>query len=146
MDFKDFHLGKLIKKLVDENDIDSLRISKFLRCSELDIQRMYEAKSLNTEVLLRWSKLLDYDFFRLYSQHLILFSPRVKNQDSSLKLTQRSNLPQFKKNIYTKQVIDFILEEIASGTKTRKEIMEDYNIPKATLYRWVNKYGSKIDE
>ncbi|WP_353146080.1 transposase [Chryseobacterium sp.] len=146
MDFKDFHLGKLIKKLVDENDIDSLRISKFLRCSELDIQRMYEAKSLNTEVLLRWSKLLDYDFFRLYSQHLILFSPRVKNQDSSLKLTQRSNLPQFKKNIYTRQVIDFILEEIASGTKTRKEIMEDYNIPKATLYRWVNKYGSKIDE
>ncbi|MET3037667.1 helix-turn-helix domain-containing protein [Chryseobacterium sp. NRRL B-14859] len=146
MDFKDFHLGKLIKKLVDENDIDSLRISKFLRCSELDIQRMYEAKSLNTEVLLRWSKLLDYDFFRLYSQHLILFSPRVKNQDSSLKLTQRSNLPQFKKNIYTRQVIDFILEEIASGTKTRKEIMEDYNIPKATLYRWVNKYGNKIDE
>ena len=27
---------------------------------------MYEVKSLDTEILLRWSKLVEYDFFRLY--------------------------------------------------------------------------------
>lgn len=141
MDFKDLHLGKLIQKVTEENEIDTLRISNFLKCSELDIQRMYQSKGLNTEVLLRWSKLLEYDFFRLYSQHLILYSPQTKNENSPGQKLKKLSLPQFKKNIYTKQVIDFILEEISTGEKTTTQIMDQYNIPKATLYRWMKKYG-----
>ncbi len=33
---------------------------------------MYKQKNLDTEMLLKWSKLLEYDFLRIYSQHLIL--------------------------------------------------------------------------
>jgi hypothetical protein len=28
---------------------------------------MYEQQDLSTDILLKWSKLLEYDFFRLYS-------------------------------------------------------------------------------
>lgn len=141
MDFKEIHLGDLIKKTVEENEIDILRICNFIKCSELDIHRMYESKSLNTEVLLRWCKLLEYDFFRLYSQHLILYSPTSGNINPLIKKEKKVSLPQFKKNIYTKQVIDFILEEISNKANTRQQIMDKYNIPKATLYRWISKYG-----
>ena len=36
---------------------------------------MMNAKSIDTETLLKWSNLLDYDFFRVYTQHLILYAP-----------------------------------------------------------------------
>ncbi|WP_317125994.1 hypothetical protein [Chryseobacterium sp. 7] len=105
-----------------------------------EIQKMYDSKSLDTEVLLRWSKLLEYDFFRIYSQHLILYAPEEKrNYRSSGK--KKSKLPVFRKNIYTREVIDFILEMINSGEMTRMMVIEKYKIPKTTLYKWIEKYN-----
>ena len=141
MDFLKIHLGDLIKKTVEENEIEISRICKFIKCTELDVHRMYESKGLNTEVLLRWCKLLEYDFFRLYSQHLILYAPALGNNETMIKKEKKISLPQFKKNIYTKQVIDFILEEISTNQKTKQQVMDRYNIPKTTLYRWISKYG-----
>lgn len=141
MDFLKIHLGDLIKKTVEENEIEISRICNFIKCTELDVHRMYESKSLNTEVLLRWCKLLEYDFFRLYSQHLILYAPALGNNETMIKKEKKISLPQFKKNIYTKQVIDFILEEISTNQKTKQQVMDRYNIPKTTLYRWISKYG-----
>ena len=88
---------------------------------------MYQTKSLDTEVLLRWSKLLEYDFFRIYSQHLILYAPPSAGKEKGNK---KSNLPRFRKNIYTKEVIDFILDMIKTGEKTKIQVMEEYNILK----------------
>ncbi|MGL5235461.1 MAG: transposase [Empedobacter falsenii] len=136
--FKSIHLGDLIKQAVDEEDISSERICNFFKCSEQDIKQMYNMKSLDTELLLRWSKLLEYDFFRLYTQHLILYAPVAKvNQDSE---TTKSNLPKFRKNIYTKEIIDYLLSKINSGEMTNLEVIQRYNIPKTTLYKWMNKY------
>ena len=81
MNYKDFHIGNLIELLVAERGIDLPRICNFLKCNETDVLEMYQSKSINTDNLLRWSKLLQYDFFRLYTQHLILFS--AKNYDST---------------------------------------------------------------
>uniref|UniRef100_A0AAU6WP70 Transposase n=2 Tax=Chryseobacterium TaxID=59732 RepID=A0AAU6WP70_9FLAO len=88
---------------------------------------------------MRWSKLLKYDFFRLYSQHLILFSPAQKNSGNKDKASE-SRLPNFRKNIYTKEIIDFILDLILSGEKTNLEINRKYEIPTTTLYKWLSKY------
>lgn len=52
-------------------------------------------------------------------------------------------MPQFRKNIYTKEIIYFILEIIQTGEKTKKQVIEDYNIPKTTLYKWIEKYTEK---
>ncbi|MDR6404059.1 MULTISPECIES: hypothetical protein [Chryseobacterium] len=54
---------------------------------------------------------MEYDFFRIYSQHLILFAPQANiayNRRSGIK--KESELPGFRKNIYTIEIINFILE------------------------------------
>lgn len=141
MNFKDIHIGHVIEQGVKESKIELSRICNFFHSTEPEIQEMYSSESLNTDLLLKWSKLLEYDFFRIYSQHLILYAPalpRVKDTSSENKTTI---LPRFRKNIYTREVIDFILEQIKSGTMTREEVMKRYKIPKTTLYKWVDKYN-----
>lgn len=101
---------------------------------------MYKMNSLDSEILLRWSKLLEYDFFRFYSQHLILYSPK-STQNNCSKETEKSTLPQFKKNIYTQELIDFILEQLHFEVMTKKQIIEEYRIPRTTLYKWIYKHS-----
>ncbi|WP_379970153.1 transposase [Epilithonimonas sp. UC225_85] len=140
MNIKDFHIGSLIRQGVTEREIKESRICNFLKCSEQEIQQMYEAKSLDTEILLRWSKLLEYDFFRIYSQHLILYSPQGNTNYNDAQDKKLVSLPQFRKNIYTKEVIDFILERIKEGKMTKTEVINNYKIPKTTLNKWLKKY------
>ncbi|RKE72033.1 transposase [Chryseobacterium sp. AG363] len=137
--FKDIHIGKMILKCVEEKDIETTRICSFFKCSLDEIENMYESENLDTELLLKWSKLLEYDFFRIFSQHLIMYSPPSKGLQTEFKRSG-SSLPKFRKNLYTKEIIDFILEQVSNGTKTKKQIIEEYRIPKTTLHKWVNKY------
>ncbi|WP_294291462.1 transposase [uncultured Chryseobacterium sp.] len=139
INLKEISIGELIKLKVEESGITMQRICKFLKCSEDEIWTMYNKKSIDCELLMRWSRLLKYDFFRLYSQHLILFSPAQKNSRNKDKASE-SRLPNFRKNIYTKEIIDFILDLILSGEKTNLEINRKYEIPTTTLYKWLSKY------
>lgn len=139
INLKEISIGELIKLKVEESGITMQRICKFLKCSEDEIWTMYNKKSIDCELLMRWSRLLKYDFFRLYSQHLILFSPAQKNSGNKDKASE-SKLPNFRKNIYTKEIIDFILDLILSGEKTNLEINRKYEIPTTTLYKWLSKY------
>lgn len=143
IDLKIIHIGSLIKVCVEEKDLETERICNFIKCSEKELEEMYKSKSLDADVIMKWSKLLGYDFFRVYTQHLILFAPPGKMRNIDLKTT---HLPKFRKNIYTKEVIDFILEMMETGKKTKQQIIEEYNIPKTTLYRWIEKYSNPINE
>ena len=138
MNFKDINIGQMMEILVTESGIEISRICNFMKSTEEEIQRMFEQESLDSNLLLKWSKILEYDFFRIYSQHLILYAPPSavisKNEN------KKSSLPQFRKNIYTKEVIDFILDMIKTGEKTKIQVMEEYNIPKTTLYKWISKH------
>ncbi|MBB6372167.1 transposase [Chryseobacterium shigense] len=138
MNFKNIHIGILIAQRVTESKVKTLRICNFLKCSEEEILKMYQSKSLDAEIILKWSKLLEYDFFRLYTQHLILYSPQLATNKAVQ--TAKSTLPTFRKNIYTKEVIDFILELIETGQKTKAQVIQEYSIPKTTLYKWIYKY------
>ncbi len=141
IDLKNIHIGALIRKGVEERNIEISRICNFLKCSEEEIMEMYEAKDLSTATLLRWSKLLEYDFFRIYSQHLILYAPQGNINYNNVSNKKKSGLPQFRKNIYTKEMIDFILEMISSKEKTLTQVAEEYRIPRTTLYKWIDKYN-----
>ncbi|MDH5032832.1 MULTISPECIES: transposase [Chryseobacterium] len=140
MNFKEIPIGPLIEKEVAECDIELSRICSFMKCTEQEIRRMYKATSIETENLLKWSKLLEYDFFRLYSQHLILYAPAIAGKNTEYKQNKKTGLPQFRKNIYTKEIIDFILRQIESGEMSKTEVIEHYKIPKTTLYKWIWKY------
>lgn len=94
---------------------------------------------------MRLSLLLEYNFFRIYSQHLILYSPQSNINYNSV--SEKSSLSYSTKHIYVIEVIEFILEQLATGNKTKKKIMSEYRIPRTTIYRWLNKYGkSKKDD
>ncbi|PIF47636.1 helix-turn-helix resolvase-like protein [Chryseobacterium sp. 52] len=134
--FKDIHIGSLVHKRVNGLDIQMLRICQFLKCTEKEVEEMYQLESLDTAILLKWSKLLEYDFFRIYSQHLILYAPP---SSSAIKQTDKG-IPQFRKKIYTKEIIDFVLELVESKEKTIQQIIQEYRIPKTTIYKWTKKY------
>lgn len=136
MNLKSIHIGELLHRRVDELQISMDRIEKFMKCNEDEIERMYRQSNMDTLTLLQWSKLLEYDFFRLYSGHLILYAPPAKVQVSS---KQKNSLPAFRKNIYTEEVKSFILEKIADKEMTIKEVILKYRIPKTTLHTWIRK-------
>lgn len=136
--FKDIHIGELIYNKVLDESIEMDRICKFLKSSDSEILLMYKSKSLDSELLLKWSKLLEYDFFRIYTQHLILYAP------TKAKIAKEDNvkIPYFRKNIYTVEIIEFILDTIKTGRMTRSEVIDEYKIPKTTLYKWIEKYSN----
>ncbi|WP_291117413.1 transposase [Empedobacter sp. UBA7248] len=144
MNYKEIHIGTLIKQLVAENGIELFRICNFMKCTLEEVEEMYNMKSTDTEVLLKWSKLLEYDFFRLYSQHLILYAPVANSNYTDRDRDNSSSLPRFRKNIYTKEVIDYILNKIETGEMKTTEVIERYHIPKTTLYKWISKYRNSI--
>ncbi|WP_434979614.1 transposase [Daejeonia sp. YH14] len=150
MNLKNIHIGQMIEKRVAEYGIGTAgsptqqisRICNSMKCTEKDLKAIFASKDLPTGQLLKWSKLLEYDFFRIYSQHLILYAPvsaKTHNVGNETR-NKKSVLPKFRKNLYTKEIIDFILEEIDTGSKSKKQIIEEYGIPKTTLYKWIAKY------
>lgn len=146
--FKNIHIGKLIAQRMEECEIEVERAAKFLKVSEAEIKGMYTSKSLDCNILLRWSKLLKYDFFRIYSQHLILYAPQhpTKIKKDKNKNETESALPILKKNIYTQEIIEYLVELVESGKKTTRQIQDEYNIPGTTILRWVDKAKKKKHE
>ncbi|MCT2409421.1 transposase [Chryseobacterium antibioticum] len=136
MDLKEIDIGQLIKQRVLECNTSTDRIGKFLKCSGEEVEKIYEKKSVEADVLLKLSKLLEYDFFRLYSQHLILYSPPASVAYNNSK----TQLPSFRKNIYTKEIIEFMLDLLETQQKSKAQITREYGIPKTTLYKWITKY------
>ncbi|ANF49100.1 transposase [Chryseobacterium glaciei] len=139
MIFKNIHIGKLVQTRVSETDFSVERIINFLQCDEEDLEKMYNSASLDSEILLKWSKLLKYDFFRMYSQHLLLYSPPSSVTYNETK-NQKTELPEFRKNIYSVEIIDFILGLLRTNEKSKQQIISEYKIPKTTLYKWLKKY------
>lgn len=135
MNLKNIHIGQLIKERVEELQISTHRIARFIKCEEDEIEVMYGQSSIDTSLLLRWSKLLEYDFFRIYTAHLILYAPPAKTISSG----EKNHLPVFRKNIYTQEIKNFILEKIVTKQMTTNEVIMKYRIPKTTLYKWLKK-------
>lgn len=97
MNFKTINIGTLINQRVTESGIEMSRICNFLKCSEEEIKEMYAQKNLPTDILLKWSKLLDYDFFRIYTQHLILYSPPSSDVKSEKQIRKKQFYPNSEK-------------------------------------------------
>ncbi|PXW17201.1 MULTISPECIES: transposase [Chryseobacterium] len=136
MNIKDINIGDLIRSKVEEHQISIERICRFFEQTEEDIEKMYHTKSMDTDILLKWCKLLKFDFFRFYTGHLILYSPQSRIDNAFRK---KENTLIFRKSIYTQEVKDFILEKIKTGTMTVSDAVERYKIPKTTLYKWMKK-------
>ncbi|MET3035945.1 transposase [Chryseobacterium sp. NRRL B-14859] len=140
--YKEIHIGELIKNKVEEKEVTIRHIAEVFRIPENTVLEMFEKPELSTGELLKWCKLLRYDFFRIYSQHLILYTPQYSNP---IKKKEKTKFMQFRKNIYSDELIEFVLELIKTGKKTKQEIVDDYRIPRTTLYKWIAKHQVESD-
>lgn len=62
MNFKNIHIGQMMRETIVESGTEVSRICNIFNCTEEEIQSMLDSESLDTEILLKWSKLLEYDF------------------------------------------------------------------------------------
>lgn len=138
--FEKIHIGKLISEIVSVRNFDEYRIETFFKNTDIKIEDVYNSESIDTHYLLKWSKLLKFDFFRVYSQHLSLFSS-IRPLEKVTNKNLHSSIPTFKKNLYTKEIINFICDLIKNNKMTVNQVIKEYNIPKTTIYRWIKKYN-----
>ena len=102
--FKEINIGEIIKERVYELDIGIDRILNTFNVDEKEISQMFLSESLDSNIILKWCKLLEYDFFRIYTQHIILYAPVPT---FGTRKVSKSQVPQFRKNLYSKDLIDF---------------------------------------
>ncbi|MDR6461746.1 hypothetical protein J2783_000229 [Chryseobacterium sediminis] len=95
-DIKNIHMGDLITQRIKEFEIDQIRICKFLKCTDEELTKILSQKSIESDLILRFSILLEYDFFRVYSHYLILYAPPAKVNIGNA--TTKSSLPSSEKN------------------------------------------------
>lgn len=143
--YKNIHIGKHIKDMVDYSEIDIDRICKFFKCNSKEVEAMYSMKSLDTELLLGWCKLVEYNFFMFYHTHLQLYSPKSASCNLPKNKKKISAVYQFKKNIYTSEIQQFILGKYLKGEMTSADIIKKYAIPRTTFYRWLKKQNTPSD-
>lgn len=61
------HIGKLIKKTLKEKGVKVSWFAEQLHCHRNNIYKIFERSWIDTEMLLKMSLLLDFNFFYLYS-------------------------------------------------------------------------------
>jgi transcriptional regulator with XRE-family HTH domain len=61
------HIGKKIKEVLDQSGMTVTEFSKRISTSRENVYGIFKRKSIDTEMLLKISKALNYDFFRLYT-------------------------------------------------------------------------------
>ena len=64
------HIGNLIKAEMKRQERTPVWLARKLHCRRQNIYYIYEQKSLNTELIIRISKALKVDFFKIISQYI----------------------------------------------------------------------------
>lgn len=72
------HIGQIIEKEIHRQERSITWFAKKLYCDRTNIYSIFKRKSIDTDLLLRISKILKYDFFKEYSSELT----KEESQDS----------------------------------------------------------------
>lgn len=64
------HIGQCIRLKVEEQGKTTVWLARELGCHRTNIYHIYDKMTIDTGVLFRISKILDFDFFSLYSEDI----------------------------------------------------------------------------
>ena len=64
------HIGQAIKNRLREMGKSVVSFSRELPCSRANVYLIFDKSAIDTELLMRISLLLDYDFFELYTREI----------------------------------------------------------------------------
>lgn len=62
------HIGQCIKSRLEMQGQTTVWLAQQLGCHRSNLYKLYDKHTIDTGVLLRISKIMDYDFFQLYSK------------------------------------------------------------------------------
>ena len=65
------HIGNLIRQKVKEENKTSVWLAEQLSCSRTNVYKLYDKKSIDTDILFRISSILKFDFFSIYSEEVL---------------------------------------------------------------------------
>jgi hypothetical protein len=136
---RNIHIGSIIKEVIQEKKISSEELKIKIGYSSRDINNLFISKSIDSLELLKWSKALGYDFFRLYSSHL-MHHHGISNSPTKKIDTIEIGGVQMQKNIYTKELIQFLVNKVRKCEMNSSQVINQYGIPKTTFYKWLQKY------
>lgn len=63
-------VGQMIRLVLNKKGRTVVWLAERLGCSRTNVYKIFERHSIGTEYLLEISKILEYDFFKLYSEEL----------------------------------------------------------------------------
>ena len=75
------HIGKEIEKKTRERGMTVVGLSRELGCHRTNVYRVFDSPTVDTGLLSRLSIILNYDFFKLYSED-IAYKIEEKMSDS----------------------------------------------------------------
>lgn len=64
------HIGNLIKAELERQERTVSWFARKLSCDRSNVYKLFKRSTIDTELLLRISKILHYDFFELYKKEL----------------------------------------------------------------------------
>ncbi len=64
------HIGQLIRQKMEERGMTVSALSRNYGCSRVNMYKIFDKASIDTAMLLRFSLLLNYDFFQHYCNEL----------------------------------------------------------------------------
>ena len=76
------HIGNIIKKQFEEQAISVSLFAKQLCCDRTNIYSIFNRERIDTELLKKISIALNHDFFKYYSEELMLYCSLSEKQDA----------------------------------------------------------------
>lgn len=64
------HIGNIIKQKMIEQHRTVVWLAQQLSCGRANVYKIFDKRSIDTEVLKRLSVILNFDFFKLYSEEI----------------------------------------------------------------------------
>lgn len=64
------HIGQCIREQLEKQGKSTVWLARELGCHRTNLYKIYERPSIDASVLLRISRIMQFDFFRYYSDEL----------------------------------------------------------------------------
>lgn len=111
------HIGSKIKEIVKQRGITTVEFAEHINYSRRNVYSIFKKESIDTDLLVRISEFLEYNFFEEYTSYV----KAIYNIEDKTSLVNESwdNMMEYKKEntLYKKQV-----EELSKEVSYLKEI------------------------
>jgi hypothetical protein len=123
------HIGKKIREEVDRQKIPITTFAKKINRSRNVVYNIFERESIDTSLLNKIGKILNCDFFSLYSIQKEYSSPEIRNfyvsegtptysrQNEEMKALQKQNEQLMSEIIYLKKIITLLENRKSKGKR-----------------------------